>query len=61
MKYYKVFRYLRATGVFYDTVVVKSALGTEAITTQMEKKDSDYFYRLEKINVPTIDIYGVHA
>lgn len=61
MEFYKVYRYLKCTGEFYDTVVVKSTLDVKATTEQLEKKNADYFYRLERITVPTVDIHGVHA
>lgn len=60
MEFYKVRRYLKHTGEFYDTVVVKSTLDVKAITEQLEKRNGDYFYRLERIDVPTVDRSGVH-
>lgn len=61
MEFYKVYRYYNATGAFYDTVIVKSFLDVIGTTEQLEKKNSDFIYRLERINIPTVDIYGVHC
>lgn len=61
MEFYKVYRYLRHTGELFDSVIVKSTLDVMATTEQLEKKNSDYFYILERISVPTVDIYGVHT
>ena len=51
----------RSTGAFYDTVVIKSTLDVKADTAQLEKKNASFIYRLERISVATVDIYGVHG
>lgn len=61
MQFYKVNRYLKHTGEFFDTMVVKSMLDVKATTEQLEKQNGDYFYRLDRIDVPTVDSYGVHS
>lgn len=61
MEFYKVYRYLRHTGELFDSVVVKSTLDVMSTTEQLERKNNDYFYILERISIPTVDIYGVHT
>ena len=61
MEFYKVYRYCKITGAFYDTVIIKSTLDVKAATAQLEKKNADFIYRLERISVPTVDAYGIHA